>query len=230
MQRVAAAGHETAPVELPRLVGYPIEKGDTLLVTAMFHNPTSRAYSEIHLHVRMPYTPSDAWIPPLSVQPFYLDVMPPASGHAYDLPPERSSMSWQGSPAVAGRILGMGSHLHRYGVELRLEDVTAGKVLWRAKPLLDEGGDVVGMPTETFFWTLGIPVREDHVYRLTAVYDNPTGETIPLGAMGALGGIILPARGAQWPAANPSDPEYQLDVELVTEGAYNDDARHAGQH
>ncbi len=220
MLRVAAAGQETAPAVLPRLVGYRIREGQQLLVTAAFHNPLSMTYRGATLRVRMPYTPEDTWLRPISGFPFYMDVMPPASVHSYDLPPGRSSKSWEARPAVAGRILGVGGHLHKYGVALRLEDVTAGEVLWEAYPILDDGGEVVGMPVKRFFWRLGIAVRPDHVYRLTAIYDNPTGQTIPDGAMGALGGIFVPAPGKAWPVVDPMHPEYALDVEIVTSGAY----------
>ncbi|MFW6040130.1 MAG: hypothetical protein ACOC9N_03540 [Gemmatimonadota bacterium] len=224
MLRLAAAGSETAPIRLPRLLGIPVERGDELLVTAMFHNSTDTSYSRVYLRARMPYTPEDAWIAPLSVRPFYLDVMPPASGHAYDLPPGRSERSWEGSPAIPGRILGVGGHLHRYAEKLLFEDVTAGEVIWEAEPIEDERGDVLGMPTKTFWWTLGERIRPDHVYRLTAIYDNPTGRMIEHGAMGALGGIVLPSGDAEWPAADRDHPEYRLDVRLVTEGAYGPDA------
>ena len=220
MLRIAAAGQETAPAVLPRLVGYRVQEGQALLVTAAFHNPTPDAYRGVVLRVRMPYTPEATWLRPISAFPFYMDVMPPASVHSYDLPPGRSERSWSASPAIDGRILGVGGHLHKYGVALRLEDLTAGEVLWEAEPILDEEGEVEGMPIKRFFWTLGVPLRHDHVYRLTAVYDNPTGRTIPDGAMGALGGLFVPAPGQAWPVADPDHPEYALDVEIVTSGAY----------
>ncbi len=219
MLRVAAAGQETGPAVLPRMIGLQVRKGEEFLVSAMLHNPTPRAYNGVTARVRMPYTVADTWIRPFSAYPFYLDVMPPAGEtHAYDLPPGRSEKSWEGRPAVAGRILGVGGHLHKYGVALRLEDVTAGKVIWEAEPVLDEAGEVVGMPVKKFFWRLGVRVWPDHTYRLTAIYDNPTGATIPDGAMGALGGVFLPARGTIWPAVDPGSIEYQLDVK-VTRGS-----------
>lgn len=216
MLRVAAAGQETGEVKLPRLAGYRVRKGQEFAVTSMLHNPTPRAYRGVKVRVRMPYTPESSWLSPVSIFPFYLDVMPPAGEtHAYDLPPGRSEKSWEGRPALAGRILGVGGHLHKYGVSLRLEDVTANEVLWEAKPKVDEKGEVIDMPRGTFIWRLGIPVRSDHVYRLTAIYDNPTGETIPDGAMGALGGVFLPARGTVWPVVDRQHPEYQLDVRVT---------------
>ncbi|HEX7048977.1 MAG TPA: hypothetical protein VF188_02095 [Longimicrobiales bacterium] len=220
MLRIAAAGQETAPAELPHFLGYPVERGQRLLVTAAFHNPTAQSYHDVTLRVRMPYTPADAWLDPVSIYPMYVDVMPPAGPHGYDLPPGHSEKSWEGSPAISGRILALGGHLHTYGVALRFEDVTEGKVLWNAEPIVDETGELTGMPMKRFLWRLGVPIRADHVYRLTAVYENPTGRTIPGGAMGALGGVFLPADDAAWPSADPEDPEYRLDVKTVMEGSY----------
>jgi len=226
MRRIAAAGQETPPYELPRIFGYPVRRGERVLVTAMFHNPTPRAYHGVRLRGRMRHTPPGAWPRPIPIYPFYVDVMPPASRHAYDLPPGRSAKSWEGRPAVSGRILGLGGHLHQYGVLLRFEDVTAGKVLWETRPVVDRTGAVVRMPTRTFYWRLGLPLRADHVYRLTAIYDNPTGRTIPLGAMGALGGALVPARGARWPAVDPGHPDYRRDLELLHQADYGAAAYH----
>ena len=144
MLRIAAAGQETGAVELPRLLGYPVREGHRLLVTAMFHNPTPQAYRGVKLRVRMDFTPVGTWLRPIPVYPLYMDVMPPAGIHAYDLPPGRSEKSWEGSPAIPGRLLGVGGHLHKYGVALRLEDVTTGELLWEATPILDEEGEVSG--------------------------------------------------------------------------------------
>jgi hypothetical protein len=226
MQRVAAAGAETAPVRLPRLVGYPVREGDVLIVTAMLHNPSGIAYTGARLRVRFLFTRASSAIPRVAIQPFYLDVMPPAGVHSFDLPPGRSERSWEGRPAVSGRILGVSGHLHRYGVALRFEDVTAGRVIWEAKPRTNARGDVVGMPSKRFLATLGVPVHPDHLYRLTAVYDNPTGRTVVAGGMGALGGMILPSRRAAWPPPNQTDPEYERDVRVT----WRLDGRHAAGH
>lgn len=215
MLRVGAAGPETDPVKLPRMLGYRVERGDSLLVTTMLHNPTGVTHRDVRVRVRLPFTPAGDWPSPISIFPFYVDVMPPAGIHAYDLPPGRSEKSWEGSPAVAGRILAVGGHLHEYGVELRFEDVTAGKVLWSAAPKLDENGKVAGIPTKKFFWRLGVKIHPDHVYRLSAVYENPTGRTIPNGAMGTLGGVFLPDDGKRWPAIDRTVADYLTDVRVT---------------
>lgn len=212
MLRVAAAGSETAPVELPPLIGYRLHAGDSLMVSAMLHNPTDRTYSGAHLRVRLKFSDATWWRRPLSVYPFYLDVMPPAGGHSFDLPPGRSERYWEGRPAIAGRILALGGHLHKYGVLLRLEDRTANRVLWEVKPDTSATGDIVSIPIKKFLWTIGLPINPDHVYRLVAVYDNPTGAPVPDGGMGALGGVVWPSGSQPWPAVNRTNAEYQSDV------------------
>ena len=215
MLRIGAAGQETGPLVLPRLLGYRVQTGDTVLVTAMLHNPTSTSYDGVRLRLHLPFVSSGAFIGAFSIVPFYLDVMPPAGTHSYELPAGHSEKYWEGKPAIAGRVLAVGGHLHRYGVALRLEDRTEGKVLWEAKPTKDSTGEVTSMPTAKFLWRLGIKIHPDHVYRLTAVYDNPTGASIPDGGMGALGGVIVPASSATWPRVVLDDPEYQKDVRIT---------------
>lgn len=226
MLRLGAAGAETGPVRLPRLLGYRVKRGDTLLVTAMLHNPTTDAYHGVRLRVRFEFATGRGIVPLVAIVPFYMDVMPPAGGHAFDLPPGRSEQSWEGRPAVAGRILGVGGHLHRYAIALRLEEVGTGRVIWEARPTVDERGTVVAMPTRTFLRRLGVPLRPDRLYRLTAIYDNPTGHLVRDGGMGALGGIFLPARGARSPMVNAGDPEYVLDVRTTRSGEHHGSEQH----
>ncbi|HEX6751108.1 MAG TPA: hypothetical protein VF092_27710 [Longimicrobium sp.] len=222
MLRIVAAGHETPEVRLPSMVGYRLRRGDPLLIAGMLDNESASAYRGVRIRVRMPLKPADAWIRPISIVPFSMDVMPTGTQRAWNLPPGRTQRSWEGSPAVAGRILGIGGHLHRYGVALRLEDVTAGKTLWVGRPERDPSGEVLRMPTHTFLRP--VSVRPDHRYRLTAVYENPTGRMIPGGGMGAAGGAVIPADPARWPAIDARSQEYQLDLRANS----TDPAAHSG--
>lgn len=222
MLRLVAAGHETPAVHLPALVGYRLHRGDPLRIAGMLHNEGAAAFRGVRVRVRMPLKHEDAWLHPLSIVPFSMDVMPTGTQRAWDLPPGRSQRSWEGSPAVSGRILGIGGHLHRYGVALRLEDVTTHAVLWDGRPVRRPDGVVLSMPTHTFL--RGVPVRPDHRYRLTAVYDNPTGRTIRGGGMGAAGGAVIPSDPARWPAVDTRDREFQLDLRANS----TDPAAHAG--
>jgi hypothetical protein len=119
---------------------------------------------------------------------------------------------------VPVRILGLSGHLHRYGVGLRFEDRTTGDVLWDARPTVDSSGEVVGMPVTKFIWSLGKVIVPDHVYRLTATYDNTTDHAISQDGMGVMGGLVMLAHGARWPAVERQDADYQFDVRSITGG------------
>jgi hypothetical protein len=214
-QRLGAVGHETAPVRMPRLVGYPLRSGDRILLSAMLHNPTEQSWKGVRVRVRLPHIANDAFLRPVRVYPFYLDVMPPAGTHDFDLPPGEFEMAWEGQPAVSGRILAMGGHVHKYAQYLRLENVTTGEVVYETKPILDDSGDVVGMPQDFYFWRFGVPISKENTYRVIVKYDNPTGATIPGGGMGAMGGIMVASGDDEWPTIDPRDPEYQKDLAVT---------------
>lgn len=223
MQRIGAAGSETGSVKLPRLLGYRMQRGDSLLVTSMFHNPTSQSYEGVRLRVRMRWVPEGTRFPPLSIEPFYVDATPPVGPHSFHLPPGRSERSWEGVPVVSGRILALAGHLHDHAVELRFENVTRGEVVWSSSPVLDEAGRVVRMPQSFYLHRLGVRLHAGETYRLTAVYENPTGALIPNGGMGALGGILVPARGAQWPVVDRAHRDYLEDMSRTLAGAHGEE-------
>lgn len=224
MQRVGAAGAETGDLHLPRVLGYPVARGDSVIVTAMFHNPTDEDFEGVTLRVRYKYSGRFSLMPKVAVQPFYVDVMPPAGYHSFTLPPGKSSRSWEGSPAIAGRVMALGGHMHKYGTLLRFEDVTKRKVLWEARPVVDSTGAIVAMPRK--FYKLGIRLEPKHTYRLTVEYDNPTGAAIEEGAMGTLGGIFMPNEFGNWPKVDRENAEYKEDVRVT----YARNSANAPQH
>lgn len=212
-RRVMAAGRETSEQQLPRLIGYPVQQGDRVLVSAMFANPTGTDFPEAWLRVRLHYSlEGDGVIEPRNVYPFYLDVMGPVGRKDFAVPPGRSTRAWEGSPAVPGRMLGIGGHLHDFASILRLVDVTTGTVLWEAAPLKDEDGHVTGVPSTEFLWQLGKEIRPDHVYRIEVVYENPLDVPAPGGGMGEIGGVILVDKDVAWPPFDRTSPVYVADL------------------
>jgi hypothetical protein len=211
MLRVAAAGPETGGVRLPSVIGYEAREGDTLLVRTTLRRG-NRAYRGVRVRVHFPFTAASALLGAFTISPMYMDVTPPAGGHAFDLPPGHSSWHWEASPAIAGRILGLSGHVERYATLFRFEDRTANRVIWETKPDTAADGTPRQIPIKTFLLTLGRAIRPDHVYRLTVDYDNPTGAVIKDGGMGTLGGVFRPSGGVPWPAIDPNDEDYKLDV------------------
>jgi hypothetical protein len=217
MRRVLGAGTETGRVRLPPLFAYRMAAGDSLLLVVMLHNRYARAYGPANVQLRMDYEPVHRRVPRITIVPFYLDVMmEPTPTRSFAVPPGRTEMSWSGSPVVPGRILGLGGHVHQHAVELRLEDVTAGTVIWRTRPRVDSAGNVTAVPVRYFVARLGVPVRPDHVYRITVVYQNDTNE--PTSGMGVIGGIFMPARGATWRPVQRAAPLYANDRHNIITG------------
>lgn len=210
-QRFVALGAETNSEILPAwLAGVPLRRGEPLLVSTMLHNTSDTVYTGVHVRVVLPY----ARLQPLfEVAGFRLDVMFPTGPMEYDLPPGRTVRSWDGSPAVRARILGLSGHLHRYGEWIELRDLTSGRVVWHARPRTNRRGEITGMPVSFPRFGLGRTVYPTHRYRITASYFNPTDRTIREGGMAKVAGIFTP--GTPLPALVPQDALYQEDLRYL---------------
>jgi len=215
-----AMSRETPTITIPRLLfGLPLARGQRLIAGAMLANGSDAAYRGVHVRLVLRYVPGGRPWPLYRTYPWAIDVQyplgrPPTGSKAFDLPPGRTERSWEGSPAIAGTMLGLGGHMHDYGVSLELKDMTTGKVLWRGAPVTDTAGRVITFPLVRFYnWRrLGVRVVPTHRYRLTAVYQNRTGRSIRDGGMGAAAGLFVPDRGAEWPAVDTQDTLYQRDL------------------
>ena len=213
-RRLLAAGHETGAIRLPRLLfGLPLERGEHVVASAMVENLTSAAYPRARVRLAMNFTPAGRPWPLFSASPWQMDVAFPVGDKSFTLPPGRSSRSYQGNPIVPGKIVALGGHMHDYGRVIEFADATTGEVIYRAAPMADAGGHIASVPVAFLFgWTrLGVHVVPEHRYRVTVSYDNPTGQPIPDGGMGVVGGLFVPDRGATWPAAEPRDSLYHED-------------------
>ena len=212
-RRLVGAGRETKRQLIPGMLGVPLAAGTRLLVSAMFAPQSHRSFDEAYLHVTLHFTPDDSrrLLDPWTVYPFYLDVMGPVGEKEFPLPPGTHGRSWEGSPAIDGRLLAIGGHVHDYADWIRLEDVTTGEILWETRPEVDEAGRTIGVATSMLWWQGGVRVRKDHVYRVSVQYTNPLDRPAPDGGMGAIGGIIL-ATDETWPEFDREHPDYVQDL------------------
>jgi hypothetical protein len=235
---ILAASRETPPITIPRLLfGLPLERGQRLMAGAMLANASPVAYRGVRVRLVLRYTAAGRFWPLFRAYPWAIDVRyplgrPPTGSKAFDLPPGRTTRSWEGSPAIPGTILGLGGHLHDYGESLELRDVTTGELLWRGIPVTDGAGHVRSFPLARFYtWRrLGIRVTPAHRYRLTAVYENPTGRVIRDGGMGAVAGLFVPDRGAAWPAVDRADTLYRRDLAATLRAGSSGAMRMTGHH
>lgn len=224
-RRLLAAGRETGAVRLPWfLFGLPLKRGEHVVASAMVENLTATTYPGARVRLVMDFTPAGRPWPLYPSSPWQLDVAFPVGDKSFTLPPGRSSRSYEGSPAVSGKIVGLGGHMHDYGREIEFADATTGAVIYRAAPIADATGHIAAIPISRLYgWTgIGVHIVPDHKYRITVRYDNPTGEPIPDGGMGVVGGLFVPDRGVAWPAADPKDTLYQADARhyLRVEGGH----------
>ena len=228
VNRVVAIGRETKPAALPRAFGYPVAKGQRLGIFTGFHNPTDTDYHEAFMRLVLTYSPASASPAPRSVYSLWFDAkLEPGMQTDFDLPPGEFSKYQDFETPIAGSVLGLGGHLHDYGVRLTLEDRTTGALLYDVTPVADSGGRVLSVPAKLY---LQDPVRLEpgHVYRITAYYHNPTGETIAGGGMGTIGGVFVPDAGQTWPAIDEHHPEYVADLRGLEAG--HGAGAHHGEH
>ena len=218
-RRIFAAGPDTDGGNLPGLIGYPVLAHDRFLIAATFESPPDGEIGEAYLHVEFSYSQEgERLIEPRNVYPFHLDVMGFAGNRTFQVPPGRSVRSWQGSPAVEGRVVALGGHVHDFATRLQLVDVTDGRVLWDVRPSTDREGRAARVPVSEMWWGLGRRIAPDHVYRIVVEYDNPLDVAAPGGGMAEIGGIILVEKGIAWPALDPTDPTYVQDLEETLAG------------
>lgn len=229
-QRIVSAGAETKAPMLPRMIGVPMTDSTRLLVVGMFANPTDRHVEEAYLHVTVRTSPREGSVlPRMSVRPFYLDVMGPVGPKSFPVPPGRTVQGWEGSPAVDGRILGLGGHTHDFARELRLVDLTTGDTIWRVQPVVEDGHRVVEVPTDHAWRTGGVKIFADRRYRAEVEYVNPTDEAATHGGMGVIAGVVWTGN-EDWPGFDPANAAYQADLWNTLTAPERSSASHAHAH
>jgi hypothetical protein len=214
-RRMIAAGKETGSQDLPWLLfGLPVREGQQLVINGMLHNPTTTSYRQVRTRLVLNFTRASRPWPFFSVFPWQLDVLFPVGDKSFDLPPGKSVMSYEARPALAGKVVAVGGHVHEHAVRISFIDATTGQVLWEGAPRVDSAGTVTGVPVGRLYrWNrIGAPITPDHVYRVTVEYNNPTGQVIPAGGMGVIGGLFAPDEPEQWPAAVRTDSLYLMDM------------------
>ncbi len=214
VERLMGAGSETEDAAVPKTIGVPMKPGTRLGMYIMWHNDTGRDLDGVYLKLRLLWTPRNQNPQPVSSLPIYMDVNLTVGGtNTFDVPPGRSSKSFEFTLPVGGRLLGVGGHLHDYGVMVRLEDAETGKELTRVVARRDSTGKVLGVSRKLFGVSgEGLKLKANHRYRVVGEYDNPTGKTIVRGAMAHMVGLFVPEDLGKWPPLDPGDPTLQKDL------------------
>lgn len=211
-ERLFGIGKETEAVLLPGNLAVPLEKGQRIGYYVAWNNETGKELKGVSVRVVMTYVPTAAAKQMIAVLPVWLDVNNEVGGtNTYDLTPGKSMKSYEFVAPVGGRILGIGGHLHDYGIAMRLEDAETGQVLVRLPATRDKNGHIVSMARK-FYAFNALKLREGHRYRVVAEYDSPLREIVPKGAMGNMLAVIAPDDLRRWPAIDPADPQFKRDM------------------
>jgi hypothetical protein len=229
-ERLFGAGTETGDIKVPKTVGVPMEPGMDLGLYVAWHNDTGKDLHGVEMTLRVLWTPKNQNPRPVNSMPIYMDVNLTVGGsNTFDVPPGISEKAHEFVLPVSGRLLGVGGHLHDYGVRVRLEDAESGKVLAEVRATRDSAGKLIKVSRQLFGVTGdGLKLKGNHRYRVVGEYDNPTGETLIRGAMAHMSGLFAPDDMSRWPKIDPSDPDYQRDlVSLQVKGA-GEHAAHRG--
>ncbi len=192
-EHIFGAGSEmTNWIQVPGY-GYRVQKGDQIRIETMVHNPTGTSYKHVFLEVRIPYQEAEAPSPPArkNYYPAWIDVKS-CGDSSYDLKPGKNTKEGVVALKYSGVLLGVGGHMHDYAKRIVLEDVSRKETIAVLDAKVDSQGQLLGMPTVTFFDKGGYKLAAGDVLKTCATYDNPTGKALRDGAMGIVVGYFAP--------------------------------------
>jgi hypothetical protein len=211
-QRLFGIGRETPSISLPGTIGVPLEKGERLGFYVHWHNETGRDLHGATIRIVIDWIPRNVARAYTPVLPVYFDVNNEVGNtNTFDIPPGRSSKSFDFTSPVSGHIIALTGHLHDYGKSVRLEDAETGKVMVEFVPQTDDSGKIIEIPRKVFLFK-PLRLRQGHHYRVVAQYDSPLKETLVNGAMANILGVFAPDPHSVWPAIDPDDPTFKKDI------------------
>jgi hypothetical protein len=193
-EHIFGAGSEmTDWAEVPGY-GYRVQKGDKIRIETMVYNPTATSYGAVYLEVVIPYqaaTEQSGGAARKNVYPAWMDVRS-CGNSGYDLPAGKSTRSGTVTVKYAGVLLGVGGHLHGYGRQVVLEDLSRKETVATLDAVADAQGRLESVPVKLFLQEGGYKFAANDVLKISAAYDNPTGKLLRDGAMGIAVGYFVP--------------------------------------
>jgi len=197
-EHIFGAGSEmTDWAEIPGF-GYRVEKGNKIRIETMMYNPTEISYDKTYLEVTIPFQDAkdSASAPRKSVYPAWMDVKV-CGNSSYDVPAGKSEKTGTITLKYEGALLGVGGHMHDYGRQIVLQDISRKETIATLDSKVDAQGHLESIPVKTFFQEGGYKFAAGDVLKVSATYENPTGKFLHDGAMGIAVGYFVAADDAK---------------------------------
>ena len=193
-EHIFGAGSEmTDWTEVPGY-GYRVHNGEKIRIETMMYNPTDTSYDKAYLEVVISFqkTPGDASAaaPRKNVYPAWMDVTSCGSS-GYDLPAGKSEKTGTVTVKYDGVLIGVGGHLHDYGKQIVLQDVSRKETVATLDAKADAQGHLESVPVKLCVQDGGYKFATGDVLKISATYDNPTGKLLRAGAMGIAVGYFV---------------------------------------
>ena len=169
----------TPEVHLPDGFGFRLAAGEPLHWMPLFNNRQDEAVRIRMKAVIFVIREKDR---AKAMRPLYSTLRSVNTPHLFFVEPGRHEFQKSFQAPFNGRIHFIGTHIHPHGVSIELYDNTNARLIWRSKRKLDHAGQMIAM--DTFGSEAGYAVKAGDVFRITAVYDNPTAA--PIDAMAGL--------------------------------------------
>ena len=172
--------------------GYRVEKDDRIRIETMVYNPTATSYEKVYLDVVIPFQDAAENLSPRkNVYPAWMDVKS-CGNSSYDVPAGKSEKSGTVTVKYDGVLIGVGGHLHDYGRQIVLADLTRKETVATLDAKVDDQGRLEAVPVKFFVEQGGFKLSAGDVLKTSATYDNPTGKLLRDGAMGIAVGYFVP--------------------------------------
>jgi hypothetical protein len=216
-EHIFAAGSEmTNWIEVPGY-GYRVQKGDQIRLETMVHNPTGTSYKNVFLEIHIPYQEADipGALTRKNYYPAWIDVKSCVYS-AYDLEPGKSIKEGVVTMNYSGVLLGVGGHMHDYAKGIVLDNVSRRETVAALDAKVDSRGHLLSMPTALFFFRGGYKVAADDALKISATYDNPTGNVLRDGAMGIIVGYFVPDDDMQMAGLRRNDRQGSHPTRLIS--------------
>ena len=197
-EHIFGAGSEmTDWAELPGY-GYRVQKGDNIRIETMVHNPTQTSYDKADLEVVISFqgVSDAASAPRKNVYPAWMDVKV-CGDSSYDVKPGKSEEAGVVVVKYDGVLVGVGGHMHDYGRQVVLQDLSRKETVATLDAKVDGQGHLESVPVKLFLDQGGYKLAAGDVLKVSAKYDNPTGKLLHDGAMGIAVGYFAPADDAK---------------------------------